>query len=276
MSLIKHLIAVALLVSTSQGVFASLLMTPNADPDMVYEGAILEGNYTGDITKPSAFLGFDAGQRVATPAQISAAINVWAGESDRLKVVEYAKTHEGRPLFAVFISSAENLANLDAIEADIQMLSDARRLSDKDAKGIIESLPAVAWMAYSIHGNETSGADAALASIYHLIASTDDDVAAMLGKMIVVIDPMMNPDGRARFAKSLEQYRGTAPNVDDQSLLHTGDWPYGRTNHYFFDLNRDFFLLTQPETRGRVALINTWRPQLIIDGHEMGSQSTEC
>ncbi|MDB2667916.1 M14 family zinc carboxypeptidase, partial [Luminiphilus sp.] len=174
MSLIKHLIAVALLVSTSQGVFASLLMTPNADPDMVYQGAILEGNYAGDITKPSVFLGFDAGQQVATPAQISAAINVWAGESDRLKVVEYAKTHEGRPLFAVFISSAENLANLDAIEADIQMLSDARRLSDKDAKGIIESLPAVAWMAYSIHGNETSGADAALASIYHLIASTDD------------------------------------------------------------------------------------------------------
>jgi hypothetical protein len=96
----------------------------------------------------------------------------------------------------------------------------------------------------------------------------------MLDNMIVVIDPMMNPDGRARFAKSLEQYRGTAPNVDDQSLLHTGDWPFGRTNHYFFDLNRDFFLLTQPETQGRVALINSWRPQLIIDGHEMGSQST--
>ena len=129
-------------------------------------------------------------------------------------------------------------------------------------------------MAYSIHGNETSGADAALASIYHLIASTDDDTASMLDNMIVVIDPMMNPDGRARFAKSLEQYRGTAPNVDDQSLLHTGDWPFGRTNHYFFDLNRDFFLLTQPETQGRVALINSWRPQLIIDGHEMGSQST--
>lgn len=274
MSLIKHFIAVALLALTSQGVFASLLMTPNVDPDLVYQGAILEGNYTGDITKPSIFLGFDAGQRVATPAQISAAINVWAGESDRLKVVEYAKTHEGRPLFAVFISSAENLANLNAIEANIQMLSDARRLSDKDARGIMESLPAVAWMAYSIHGNETSGADAALASIYHLIASTDDDVTAMLDKMIVIIDPMMNPDGRARFAKSLEQYRGTAPNVDDQSLLHTGDWPYGRTNHYFFDLNRDFFLLTQPETRGRVALINTWRPQLMIDGHEMGSQST--
>jgi len=92
--------------------------------------------------------------------------------------------------------------------------------------------------------------------------------------MIIVIDPIMNPDGRDRFVKSLEQYRGTAPNVDDQSLLHRGDWPYGRTNHYFFDLNRDFFYLTQPETKGRVSLINKWRPQLMIDGHEMGPQET--
>ena len=84
----------------------------------------------------------------------------------------------------------------------------------------------------------------------------------------------MNPDGRARFAKSLEQYRGTAPNYDDQSLLHTGDWPYGRTNHYYFDLNRDWFYLTQPETQGRVKLINVWRPQILVDAHEMGAQDT--
>ena len=258
----------------AQGAFAGLLMKPTADPDLVYDGQILEGNYTESISNPEVFLGFEAGQRVADPAQISAAIAAWQGQSDRLKVIEYARTHEGRPLFAVFISSAENLARLDEIEAQITRLSDARNIGDSEAKSIIKSLPAVAWMAYSIHGNETSGADAALASIYHLIASTDSEVTSMLDNMIVVIDPMMNPDGRARFAKSLEQYRGTAPNVDDQSLLHTGDWPFGRTNHYFFDLNRDFYLLTQPETQGRVALINTWRPQLIIDGHEMGAQST--
>ena len=75
-------------------------------------------------------------------------------------------------------------------------------------------------------------------------------------------DPMMNPDGRARFAKSLQEYRGTAPNYDDQALLHTGDWPYGRTNHYFFDLNRDWIYLTQPETQGRGKLINEWSPQI--------------
>ena len=258
----------------AQGALAGLLMKPTADPDLVYEGQILEGNYAESISNPEVFLGFEAGQRVADPAQISAAIAAWQGQSDRLKVIEYARTHEGRPLFAVFISSPENLARLDEIEAQITRLSDARNIGDSEANTIIKALPAVAWMAYSIHGNETSGADAALASIYHLIASTDSEVTSMLDNMIVVIDPMMNPDGRARFAKSLEQYRGTAPNVDDQSLLHTGDWPFGRTNHYFFDLNRDFYLLTQPETQGRVALINTWRPQLIIDGHEMGAQST--
>ena len=129
-------------------------------------------------------------------------------------------------------------------------------------------------MAYSIHGNETSGADAALGIIYHLIASEDAEVVDLLENMIVIVDPMMNPDGRDRFAKSLELYRGTAPNYDDQSLLHTGDWPYSRTNHYFFDLNRDWFYLTQPETQGRVPLINKWRPQILVDGHEMGAQDT--
>jgi hypothetical protein len=96
----------------------------------------------------------------------------------------------------------------------------------------------------------------------------------MLSDMVIIVDPMMNPDGRDRFAKSLEQYRGTAPNYDDQSLLHTGDWPYGRTNHYYFDLNRDWFYLTQPETQGRVALINQWSPQILVDAHEMGAQDT--
>ena len=274
MSMIRKLMLALATAMFAQGALAGLLMKPTADPDLVYDGQILEGNYAESISNPEVFLGFKAGQRVADPAQISAAIAAWQGQSDRLKVIEYARTHEDRPLFAVFISSPENLARLDEIEAQITRLSDARNLDDGEANTIIKSLPAVAWMAYSIHGNETSGADAALASIYHLIASTDTEVTSMLDNMIVVIDPMMNPDGRARFAKSLEQYRGTAPNVDDQSLLHTGDWPFGRTNHYFFDLNRDFYLLTQPETQGRVALINTWRPQLIIDGHEMGAQST--
>ncbi|WP_100657893.1 M14 family zinc carboxypeptidase [Alteromonas flava] len=253
---------------------ASLLMKPAPNPALNYAGKILEGDYRQDITHPDEVLGFAVGQRVATPDQIMQAIDIWAKQSDRLRVIEYARSHEGRPLYAVLISSPKLLAQETDILQKVDALADPRKTSDTEAEKLIRELPAIAWMAYSIHGNETSGADAALAAIYHLIAAQDQATADMLEDMVVVIDPIMNPDGRARFAKSLEQYRGTAPNIDDQSLLHQGDWPYGRTNHYFFDLNRDFFYLTQPETQGRVKLINRWRPQLMIDGHEMGAQDT--
>ena len=274
---IKNFVCSAIVATATvvaQSSVASILMTPTSAPDLVYDTPILNHTYSDNVTRPEDVLGFEVGQRVATPAQISELLSRWSTESARLQIVEYARTHEGRPLFSVFISTPENLAELEQIKAKIGRLTDARAVKEQEAKAIIDELPAIAWMAYSIHGNETSGADSAIASIYHLIASTDPSVTDMLKNMVVIIDPMMNPDGRARFAKSLEQYRGTAPNVDDQSLLHTGDWPYGRTNHYFFDLNRDFYFLTQPETRGRVAMINSWRPQLMIDGHEMDSQDT--
>lgn len=261
----------ALSIGVSQ---ASLLMKPTYNADLDYQEQMLSGTYNSALTHPDKILGFEIGQRVASPAQISESIGIWKNQTDRMHVIEYARSHEGRPLHAVFISSPENLAKMDEILAKLDSLSDPRKTNDSQAKKIIDELPAIAWMAYSIHGNETSGADAALASIYHYGASQDPKVTKMLDDMIIVIDPMMNPDGRDRFSKSLEQYRGTAPNVDDQSLLHRGDWPYGRTNHYFFDLNRDFFYLTQPETKGRVSLINKWRPQLMIDGHEMGPQDT--
>lgn len=261
------------LIISSQS-HASLVMKPTQDPDLTYNDKILAGEYDSNVTHPDSILGFPIGHRTATPAQITKSIQTWASQSNRIKVVEYARSHEGRPLFAVYLSSADNLAKLDDIYKDIAKLADPRKTNSSEAKRIIDRLPATAWMAYSIHGNETSGADAALAAIYHLAASQEQQVIDLLSKTVVVIDPLMNPDGRDRFSKSLEQYRGVAPNVDDQSLLHRGDWPSGRTNHYFFDLNRDFFYLTQPETVGRVEMINKFRPQLMIDGHEMGPQDT--
>ena len=255
-------------------IYASTLSEPTTYSKDLYKQSILDGNYDDTISSPDKFLDFNYGDRVASPSQISNAILTWAKESNKLKVVEYARSHENRPLYALYISSESNIGNLDQIKTDIGMLADARSTSESQAKSLIKSLPAIAWMAYSIHGNETSGSDAALGLIYHLIASKDEEVMKMLSDMVIIVDPMMNPDGRDRFAKSLEQYRGTAPNYDDQSLLHTGDWPYGRTNHYYFDLNRDWFYLTQPETQGRVALINQWSPQILVDAHEMGAQDT--
>ena len=265
---------ILLLLIFSININASTLMEPTSLSKDLYSIDILNGEYSESIDKPEKFLGFEYASRVATPEQISSAIQAWSKQSNRLKVIEYARSHENRPLHAVIITSPENLNNLDEIKNKISKLSDPRTTNDRTAKALINELPAIAWMAYSIHGNETSGADAALGIIYHLIASQDKDVLDMLKEMVIIIDPVMNPDGRARFAKNLEQYRGTAPNYDDQSLIHTGDWPYGRTNHYYFDLNRDWVYLTQPETQGRVSLINEWKPQILVDAHEMGSQDT--
>ena len=263
-----------LITILSTNLLSSTLMEPTSFSKDLYKENILDGSYNDDIDHPNKFLDFKIGERVATPEQISEAILSWANQSNRMIVKEYAKSHEGRPLYALFISSPSNLAKLDEIKKNVNLLADGENTNANKARALINDLPAIAWMAYSIHGNETSGADAALASIYHFIASNDEETIDMLDNMLIIIDPLMNPDGRARFAKSLEQYRGTAPNYDDQSLIHTGDWPYGRTNHYFFDLNRDWIYVTQPETRGRVKLINEWKPQILVDAHEMGSQDT--
>ena len=147
------------------------LMQPTSYSKDLYQVEILDGNYSKNITHPDKFLGFGIGERVASPWQITNALKQWSTQSDRIKIVEYAKSHEGRPLHAVFISSPDNIDNLDKIKSDLSALSDARIINDRQARSLIENLPAVAWMAYSIHGNETSGADGALAAIYHLIAS---------------------------------------------------------------------------------------------------------
>ena len=268
-------VAIAAMSAASQVVANDRLVLPTESTDLEYSAQILDGDYVASITKPEDVLGHPVGyHQIATPDEISTLFLNWHEQSDRLTLVEYARSHEGRPLYVAYISSPNNLARLDEFKSRAQQLANPSGLSNAQINELISQMPATAWMAYSIHGNETSGADAAVAAAYHLIADQSAETEALLDDMIVMIDPMMNPDGRARFAKTLEQFRGTAPNVDDQSLLHRGYWPSGRVNHYLFDLNRDFFYLTQPETRGRVAMINDWYPQLMIDAHEMGSQDT--
>ncbi|MFT5451235.1 MAG: hypothetical protein ACI9N9_000719 [Enterobacterales bacterium] len=264
-------IALSLMSITS---YAGIKMTPTPVVGLDYNKALHSGNYNAAIPTAESILGFEVGQRTATPAQIVEAINLWNKASVKMQLVEYARSHEDRPLYYAMISTSENLAKIESIKADLAKLANPKDINNSAAEKIIDGLPAISWMAYSIHGNESSGSDAALAAIYHLIASEEADIKDLLEKSIVIIDPSMNPDGRARFTKALEQSRGVAPNIDDQSLLHSGTWPYGRTNHYLFDLNRDFILGVHPETIGRVKAISQWHPQLMIDGHEMGSQST--
>ncbi|WP_082971734.1 M14 family metallopeptidase [Rheinheimera sp. SA_1] len=276
----RHLLKTSLLCTAVVGGMltlsaqAAVLMKPTAAPALDYPLALTPAKVNPAITPPEQVLGFPVGKQTATPEQINQLVALWAKESDKIVYQQYATSYEGRPLHLLAISSPKNLAKLPDIQQKVQLLAKPEGQSSGQIDQIINELPAIAWMAYSIHGNESSGADAALALIYQLIAADDPKVTQLLDNMVVLVDPMMNPDGRARFSKMLEQHRGTAPNVDGQSMLHAGVWPYGRSNHYYYDLNRDFYLLQAPETRGRVALINQWYPQLMIDGHEMGSSDT--
>ena len=233
-----------------------------------------EADHDPAVPLPESVLGFEVGERVATSEQIVAYARRVAEASDRVELVEYGQTFEGRPLVYLTVSTPENLARGDEIQTGMAALADPRDSDAGERDRLIDQLPAVAWLGYSIHGNESSGSDASLAVLYHLAADRSETTRSLLSDLVVIIDPNQNPDGRMRFVNGVHQARGAQPNVDDQSLVHTGYWPFGRGNHYLFDLNRDWMYARQPETRGRIPHVIDWQPMLFVDIHEMGSQDT--
>jgi hypothetical protein len=241
----------------------------------VYDAPFFPGaTYDPAIPTPDSVLGFPVGSRPANHAQIETVIRALAAASPRCKLFEYGVTHEGRKLYYLVIASPERLAKLEDLKHSLARLADPRQASAADVDASLASLPAVAWMAYCIHGDEMSGSDASLAVAHHLAASRDADVSKLLDNLVVIIDPLMNPDGRDRCITAIAQNRTVQPSVDDQSLIHSGVWPSGRMNHYLFDMNRDWMFATQPETRGRIAAVRDWSPHYFMESHEMGSQDT--
>jgi len=229
--------------------------------------------YDSSITAPDDVLGQALGSRLAHHEEILSAFRKWDSESERLSLHEYGHTYEGRQLVYAVITSPANHARLEELRAGNLQLSDPRGLSDQVGKELVNKLPAVAWMGYSIHGDETSGADAALAVGYQLVAGQGDSIDELLGNLIVVLDPCMNPDGRMRIVPMTEQMAGFRTSLDPASMSR-GHWPYGRGNHYLFDMNRDWMAGIAPETRGRWAVNQLWRPQLFVDAHEQGGSDT--
>ncbi len=232
------------------------------------------GTYDPNIPEPSKFLGYPVGSRPARYSQVISYFETLAKSSPKTKLIEYGQTYEGRNLYYLLISSDDNLARLDQIKSSIAQLSDPRKISSRQAQNIIDNTPAIAWLAYSIHGDELSSTDAAIQVAYQLVAGTDALTERIRQSLIIVIDPLQNPDGRERFLTQVEGWNGTIPNPDVQSLEHAGFWPWGRGNHYLFDLNRDWFTLVHPETRGKLRAILEWNPQLFVDSHEMGPFSS--
>ena len=220
-------------------------------------------------------LGYDWGERISMPEEVERYLHALAGASPQIRLVRYTTSWEGRPLFYVIIASTENIARLEEIKAGLQRLADPRTLSEPEAQQLIQSLPAVTWLAYSVHGDEISSTDAALLTAYHLVAAQNDDLTQqILRNTVVILDPIQNPDGRARFVSYSRQTRGAEPDADPQAAEHDAPWPTGRVNHYLFDMNRDWFALTQPESRGRIQAFLDWFPAVFVDLHEMGSDAT--
>ncbi len=245
------------------------------DPaELAYDEPFFPGaSYDAAIPTPDSILGQLHGSRLSHHAEILACFRAWAAVSPRIRMETFARTHEGRELVWAAIGTRENIARLDAIREELGQLADPRELTEAETQRIFARVPAVAWMGYSIHGDELSGSDAAVALGFHLVACTDPDVQELLERVVVVIDPCLNPDGRERIIGMVEQSSGLTPNLDYASM-HRGRWPWGRGNHYLFDMNRDWMAGTQPETRGRWQAVRSFHPQLFVDAHEMWSLDT--
>jgi hypothetical protein len=221
-------------------------------------------------------LGFDVGERITSPEEITQYLKaLQAAAPDRTRLIEYARTWEGRPLHVLVVGSPEHLANLDEVKRGLRKLADPRGLAAAEAEQLVKTLPVVVWLMHAVHGNEISSCDAALAEAYHLLAAQGDaGIEAVRRDALIVIDPLENPDGRARFYVQNLQGGAAIPDNEPVSAEHDESWPGGRSNHYLFDMNRDWFAQSQPETRGRTKLYLEWYPQVVADLHEMGGNSS--
>jgi hypothetical protein len=220
------------------------------------------------IPKPEEVTGVRVGERHWYHYEIVNYLDALAEASPRMVALgEHARSYGGRPLVSYALSTSENLARLDEIKR-------ARSaIIDPEADVDLTTQPAVLHMMYSIHGNEPSGANATPLVAYYLNAVLDDALLAQLEDVVIIFNPMLNPDGLDRFAYWSNAHRGVNPSFDSNDREHVQSVPNGRTNYYWFDLNRDWLPHQHPESRGRLALFHEWKPNVQLDFHEQGSNS---
>lgn len=228
-------------------------------------------SYDDAIPTPQEVIGHTIGTRHTRPGQVVDYFQAVAEASDRVVLRSHGRTYEGRRLIHAVVTAPENHDNLEQIrEANVQTTRNPGAVSDAD----LQDRPAIVLMGYSIHGDEASGTEAAILLLYHLAAGTGPDVDAALNDIITLIDPMFNPDGRDRFVDWVNGNRGEVATTDEQDREHDQPWPGGRTNHYWFDLNRDWLPVQHPSSKGRLEYFHNWKPQFLTDFHEMGSEAT--
>jgi len=250
-----------LLLTVLAGFFLLPLLSHAAK---VHEYLPVDHSYNQVIPTPESSLGFEIGERHPRHDQLLNYINLLASSSDRIKLTAIGKTQELRQQVLLTISSKNNLANLDAILAN--------KKSSDPAK--ISTQPLVIWLGYSVHGDEISGANAAMVVAYHLAASESTEIQKMLENTIIVIEPSINPDGMDKFVQWVNTHRGSTINADPNHIEHHQGWLTGRTNHFGFDLNRDWLLLAQKESQHRLAYYHQYQPHVLGDFHEMGANGS--
>lgn len=240
------------------------------------DGSVLEiGDRRLDpaVPSPSEFLGYPLGSRFTRYERILDYFEALAAASDRVALERYGTTYEDRPLVLLAVGRPDRIARLDDVRRRHLELAEPAGLRQEELSRRLADEPVVVWLGYGIHGNESSSAEAAMATAY-LVAAGQEEVAAWLEEMVVLIDPLSNPDGRERYVTGFEQRRGRVPDADPDAAEHWEPWPGGRQNHYLIDLNRDWAWASQRETRERLNAYRRWEPQVYVDLHEMSRRST--
>ena len=225
-------------------------------------------NYNQDIPKPSEIIGHEVGEWHVTHDKLVQYMYAVANSSERIIIEETGKTYENRPLLILKVSSEENIKNLTSIRENHLEISNGVRKSD------FKNMPAIVYQGYSVHGNEASASNAALLGIYYLAASNEPETLEILNNSVILFDPCLNPDGLQRFANWVNSNKNLVPNPDNKDREFSEVWPGGRTNHYWFDLNRDWLPVQLPESQARVKTYTDWLPNIVTDHHEMGTNST--
>ncbi|CAL2101392.1 Zinc carboxypeptidase [Tenacibaculum sp. 190130A14a] len=223
--------------------------------------------YNKTIPTPKSIIGHEVGEWHVTHDKLVTYMKALAKASDRVTIENRGETFEGRPLLLLTITSSENHQKLNSIrESHIN--------ATEDATVDVSNLPIVVYQGFSIHGNEASGANAALAAAYYLAAAEGTKISELLNNTVVLFDPAMNPDGLQRFAYWANTNKASNINPDPNDREYHEIWPGGRTNHYWFDMNRDWLPVQLPESKARIKTFHKWLPNILTDHHEMGTNST--
>lgn len=226
--------------------------------------------YNPAIPTPKSVIGHEVGEWHITHDKLVMYMRAIAEASDRMTIEQIGTTHEGRPQLLLTVTHPENHIGIDKIRSDHVWLTYPNEADKFDVK----KMPSIVYMGYSIHGNEPSGSNAALLMAYYMAAAQGPEIENALRNTVVLLDPSFNPDGLTRFSTWANMHKSKNINPDPSDREYGEVWPGGRTNHYWFDLNRDWLPVQQPESQNRIAKYHLWKPNILTDHHEMGTNST--